>query len=92
MTKITIVGLGPGSPEQLTREAWDVLTNAEEVWLRTARHPVVPHLPDSLSVHSFDDLYERADTFESVYAAIVREVLDLGSRNQGVVYAVLSAP
>ena len=33
---ITIVGLGPGNPDQLTREAWVVLCGAGEVYLRTA--------------------------------------------------------
>jgi siroheme synthase len=39
---ITIVGLGPGDPRHLTREAWGVLLESREVWLRTARHPTVP--------------------------------------------------
>lgn len=92
MTKITIVGLGPGAPEQLTREAWDVLAGAGEIWLRTARHPMVPHLPGGAAVQSFDDLYERGDTFEDVYAEIVEEVLYLGAREEGVVYAVPGHP
>ena len=92
MAQITIVGLGPGAPEQLTREAWNVLMGADEVWLRTARHPVVSYLPEGVVVHSFDDFYERADTFEDVYAAIVQEVLALGSRDRGIVYAVPGHP
>lgn len=92
MAQITIVGLGPGMPEQLTREAGNVLGAARAVWLRTAHHPIVPHLPEGIVVHSFDDFYERADTFEDVYAAIVQEVLALGSRDQGVVYAVPGHP
>jgi tetrapyrrole methylase family protein/MazG family protein len=92
MTQITIVGLGPGTPEQLTREAWAVLTQAREIWLRTVRHPVVPYLPEGLVMHSFDSLYEEADTFEAVYDAIVKRVLQLGSREQGVVYAVPGHP
>ncbi|GAG15303.1 unnamed protein product, partial [marine sediment metagenome] len=33
--KITIIGLGPGDPELLTREAWKVLAESEEIYLRT---------------------------------------------------------
>ena len=39
MNNITIVGLGPGDPRLLTREAWEILTQASEVFLRTERHP-----------------------------------------------------
>jgi tetrapyrrole methylase family protein/MazG family protein len=33
---LTIVGLGPGGPGRLTREAYEVLLSAPEVWLRHA--------------------------------------------------------
>ena len=36
---ITIIGLGPGSGHFVTREAWDLLTTAGTVYLRTSRHP-----------------------------------------------------
>lgn len=92
MSHITIVGLGPGAFEQLTQEAVTVLAQAAEVWLRTARHPVVPHLPKGPAIHSFDSLYEKAGTFEEVYATIAQQVLALGARAEGVVYAVPGHP
>ncbi len=84
---ITIVGLGPGDAQLLTRAAWEVLTQAEEIWLRTSHHPCVAALPAE-RLHSFDDLYEGSADFESVYAAIVKRLMALGRRPQGVVYAV----
>jgi len=90
--RITIVGLGPGDPRYLTREAWEVLSTAEEVWLRTAHHPTVAGLPGHLAIRSFDDLYESAERFADVYQAIAGEVLRLGRRPQGVVYAVPGHP
>jgi tetrapyrrole methylase family protein/MazG family protein len=92
MPAITIVGLGPGNPQQLTRAAWDVLTSAREVYLRTARHPTVAGFPPGLSVHSFDELYETSDDFEQVYERIAARVLELGARPEGVVYAVPGHP
>jgi len=89
---ITVVGLGPGDPRHLTREAWEVLEAAEEVWLRTNQHPVVCGLPGHLSLHSFDYLYDQADGFSEVYEAIVKEVLAMGRRPEGVVYAVPGSP
>lgn len=92
MGTITIVGLGPGDPRYLTREAWAVLEDADEVWLRTARHPTAAGLPSHLTLHSFDDLYQEAEDFAHVYDAIVGEVLRLGGRPEGVVYAVPGHP
>ncbi len=89
---ITLLGLGPGDPKLLTREAWEVLSQADEVYLRTAQHPTVAGFPSSLTVHAFDDLYERLDDFAEVYRAIVEQVLALGRRPQGVVYAVPGHP
>jgi tetrapyrrole methylase family protein/MazG family protein len=89
---ITIVGLGPGDPRHLTREAWDVLTSAGEVCLRTERHPTVGGLPSHLALCSFDHLYEEADDFSQVYQAITDEVLRRGHRPEGVVYAVPGHP
>ncbi|MDP2975776.1 MAG: nucleoside triphosphate pyrophosphohydrolase, partial [Anaerolineales bacterium] len=92
MPGITLLGLGPGDPAKLTREAWDVLSAADVIWLRTSQHPTVASLPSSLKIFSFDDLYEKGESFESVYAAIVEKVLELGQREQGVVYAVPGDP
>jgi tetrapyrrole methylase family protein/MazG family protein len=89
---ITIVGLGPGDPGQLTRQAWQVLEAAEEVFLRTLKHPTVSALPPGPILHSFDHLYEEAAGFEEVYTAIATEILALGRRPQGVVYAVPGHP
>ncbi len=92
MPGITLLGLGPGEPDQLTREAWDLLSNAQEVWLRTRQHPTVAALPPQLQVHSFDELYENEHSFDTVYAAITERVLELGQRAQGVIYGVPGHP
>jgi tetrapyrrole methylase family protein/MazG family protein len=92
MPGITLLGLGPGDPAKLTREAWDVLASAGHVWLRTKQHPAVAGLPPALEIHSFDELYEKGDSFDQVYSAIVEKVLELGKSPQGVVYAVPGDP
>jgi tetrapyrrole methylase family protein / MazG family protein len=92
MSGITLLGLGPGDPAKITREAWEVLSSAGEIWLRTKSHPTVVALPDSLTVFSFDDLYAKSDSFEEVYQAIVEKILELGRRPEGVVYAVPGDP
>lgn len=89
---ITIIGLGPGDPELLTRKAWRILENAREVWLRTARHPGIEALPQTATYHSFDDWYDRAANFETLYQEIAAEVVRLGARTEGVIYAVPGHP
>jgi len=89
---ITILGLGPGDPAHLTREAWALLEEADEVCLRTARHPTVEGLPGHLRLHAFDHLYDLSETFDEVYDAIAREVVALGRRPEGVIYGVPGHP
>jgi tetrapyrrole methylase family protein / MazG family protein len=92
MPGITLLGLGPGDPAKLTREAWEILTSEKEIWLRTKEHPTLTGLPAAVKVHSFDNLYKKSDAFEDVYAAIVEKVMELGQRPEGVVYAVPGDP
>ncbi|MBI1854792.1 MAG: nucleoside triphosphate pyrophosphohydrolase, partial [Chloroflexi bacterium] len=92
MPGITLLGLGPGDPNQLTREAWDLLSYAKEIYVRTRHHPTVTGLPSALKVHSFDDLYEDGDSFDEVYEAITKKILELGRRDEGVIYAVPGHP
>jgi tetrapyrrole methylase family protein / MazG family protein len=89
---ITLLGLGPGNPEHLTREAWQILESAPEIWLRTSQHPVVSQVSISGHLFSFDDLYETSTDFQEVYATIIARVLELGRRPEGVIYAVPGHP
>ncbi|HSN78070.1 MAG TPA: MazG family protein [Anaerolineae bacterium] len=92
MTTITIVGLGPGDPGSLTKSVWDLLCAADELYVRTDQHPTLAALPASLAVHSFDAIYNTAEDFAAVYQRIAQEVIGLGSRPQGVIYAVPGDP
>jgi tetrapyrrole methylase family protein/MazG family protein len=89
---ITIVGLGPGDPASLTRRAWHVLSEADELYLRTRRHPAVAALPGHLHLHSFDALYETLPDFSTVYEQIAEKILTLGRRPGGVIYGVPGHP
>ena len=89
---ITIIGLGPGSADLLTLEAHRRLMAAGELYLRTRWHPTVAALPDDLLIHSFDHFYETQPTFEAVYDSIAAEVVRLGKRTEGVLYAVPGHP
>jgi tetrapyrrole methylase family protein/MazG family protein len=89
---ITLLGLGPGDPAQITREAWELISSSSEIYLRTKQHPMLSALPDNLTLHSFDQLYDSEDDVEKVYASIVDQILELGRRPEGVIYAVPGHP
>ncbi len=92
MSQITIVGLGPGEWGQLTLEAGAALTSHSEVWLRTRHHPLVAQMPAHLAVHSFDEWYDESEEFAALYQRVAEEVVRLGQRPEGVLYAVPGHP
>jgi len=47
---INILGLGPGDPTQLTRAAWDFLTEIDELYVRTMQHPTLSGLPKNIKI------------------------------------------
>jgi len=89
---ITIVGLGPGDPGLITRQAWDWLNSVEEVYLRTSRHPAVAALPLHVRKQSFDAVFEEDADASAQYTQVVESVLDAGRRPQGATYAVPGHP
>lgn len=88
---ITIIGLGPGSIDHLTRRAWDKLQRASTLFLRTSRHPCVSQLPAE-NWHSFDEVYQTFERFDDVYAEIAERILEIAKRDGKAVYAVPGDP
>lgn len=88
---IRVVGLGPGGPELMTVAARDTLVAAPVARLRTRRHPAADLFP---TVPSYDDLYDRADSFDALYEAIVEDLVGLAhaSPSREVAYAVPGSP
>ncbi len=92
MGSIVVIGLGPGDPNLITRQAWKLLSQADELYVRTQQHPTLAGLPQNVQIQSFDDLYETLEKPEDVYSAIAGKILELGRRQQGVLYAVPGSP
>jgi tetrapyrrole methylase family protein / MazG family protein len=95
---IIVVGLGPGRWEDLTIEAREVLGAASLVICRTLRHPTVDALrlrrPD-LALESFDELYERAESFAALYPQMAERLLERAEGllpGETLVYAVPGHP
>ena len=88
---VRVVGLGPGDSSLLTRRTAAALRDAPVARLRTRVHPAAEEFPD---VASYDDWYDRATSFDALYADIVEDLVTLAiaSPDGEVVYAVPGSP
>ena len=84
---ITIIGLGAEKGD-VTKRALAALSMADRVFVRTAAHPSAESLKEEgIAFETFDFLYDRCRTYETLTRAIVREVRGAG-RAGNVCYCV----
>ena len=92
MRKITIVGLGPGSFDDLTLRAVREMENTDYLFLRTQKHPTVKYLDEKGVLYkSFDYIYDELPTFDGVYDRIADEIIKEALIHD-IVYAVPGHP
>ncbi|KAB2329139.1 nucleoside triphosphate pyrophosphohydrolase [Bacillus mesophilum] len=92
MNKIKIIGLGAGDLNQLPLGVYKTIQNTENLYLRTKEHPVVDELiKEGAHFRSFDEVYEKYDTFEAVYEEITNVLLN-AAKSEDVTYAVPGHP
>lgn len=87
--RVIIAGLGPGPTNTVTQATLDAIGAIEVQFVRTRKHPTASLLPRATS---FDDLYERFDTFDEVYAAITEQVIAAAVEHGEVLYVVPGSP
>ena len=69
------------------------MQGAEKLVLRTAVHPTADELKKKgISFSSFDDRYETAENFESLYNSIAEELTERAAAGESLVYAVPGSP
>ncbi|GIK41874.1 MAG: nucleoside triphosphate pyrophosphohydrolase [Chloroflexota bacterium] len=83
---ITIIGLGPGDSQYWTRWAGTILQQAAEVYVRIMHHPSVADIP--ARIYTFDEMNRSAEDTRQIATQVVR----LGQRAEGVIYAVPGHP
>lgn len=92
MNEIIVIGLGAASYEQLPIGVYNQLKNTKKIYVRTMDHPVLEQLQEEgIQFESFDDVYEKYDTFEPVYNEIAERLIDL-SKEETITYAVPGHP
>ena len=87
--RVVVVGLGPAGADLVTLDTARRIAAADRVFLRTGRHPAASV---AVGATTFDALYERAEDFDQVYAAIVEALVAEASRHGDVLYAVPGSP
>ena len=91
MNEITILTLGPGKGECLTLAAMAALEGAQKVLLRTDRVPAAEYLRQKgIQYASLDSLYDGAEDFDALNAALADAVLKAAEAS-ALVYAVPDA-
>ena len=86
---ITVVGLGPGDDSHITQQTLTAIAQNQHRFVRTVHHPSA-HLV--MPAHSFDDVYDRAETFADVYAEIVEQLVLAAQQHRSILYAVPGSP
>lgn len=93
MSKITVVGLGPGRPGLITMESWQLMKETQHLILRTRIHPTVAAIEkEGLSFTTYDDFYQEAPDFETLYRTIASDLLQRAHKMGELVYAVPGSP
>lgn len=92
MGRIYVIGLGPGSIDDLTLEAARMIESGRKNFLRTKHHPTVEYLREKqVEYKSFDYVYQGAENFEEVYETIV-DLLEEEARKEDINYLVPGNP
>lgn len=86
MSKIYIIGLGPGNIDSLTLGAIKRISSGDRNYVRTINHPTIAYFDqEGVEYDSFDYLYEEKEEFNQVYETIcntlIQEMDEFGTIN-----------
>lgn len=87
LPRVTVVGLGPADESYLSPRTIAALGSGNAV-LRTKVHPAAAAFGH---LDSYDVLYERSETFDEVYSAIVEDLVERAGKGP-VTYGVPGSP
>jgi tetrapyrrole methylase family protein / MazG family protein len=87
--RVVVAGIGPAGPDQVTTEVLTAIQRIPHRFLRTRRHPAASVVGEA---ESFDEIYDRSDTFDEVYLTIVEELVASATIYGEVLYLVPGSP
>lgn len=100
MGRVVVAGLGPGSSLMIPARVWELIGSVSKVIFRTETHPSFSTARAEIEIRnpnvefsSFDLLYERAGTFDSLYEEMARRLIDMAGSTSGIIlYLVPGSP
>ena len=92
MSIIQIIGLGAGGEDDLTVRAQKALSEKTPTFARTDRHPIVNELRKNMNIVSFDDYFEKYETFNEVYENIVNTLIEKSKQYGKINYCTAGSP
>jgi tetrapyrrole methylase family protein/MazG family protein len=93
MDTIQIIGMGVGNLDDLTIKAYNALTEGIPTYVRTMRHPVVEQLKKKgIKIDTFDDYFEKYDSFDKVYDEITAKIVELSKKYGRINYCTAGSP
>jgi tetrapyrrole methylase family protein / MazG family protein len=88
-----VLGLGPAGMESMTLGDYQLLKKTNRIFFRTFNHPCAQDLlKEGLQAETFDELYDREDSFDAVYEGIVTRLSHELEKHEVLVYAVPGHP
>ena len=92
MNTIQIIGLGAAGEDDLTLRAHKALTEKIPTFVRTDRHPLVNKLRKKIDIKSFDDYFEKYETFDEVYENIIHTLIEQSKQYGKINYCTAGSP
>lgn len=88
---VRVVGLGPSVADHITERTVRLIRESPVVRFRTVVHPSALHFG---AVESYDEFYERANSFDQLYDEIADDLVRLARESPGheVLYVVPGSP
>ncbi len=87
--RVVVVGLGPGDPGLVSAAATEAIAACAVRFVRTTRHPSAGLVGPATS---FDGLYQRCESLDEVYAAVVEQLVTAAIAHGEALYAVPGSP
>lgn len=93
MSKIVVIGLGPGDIGLLTLNAIEKIKNGNKIFLRTDKHEITDFLKENkIEYYSYDYTYIEKENFDDVYKYIAMDLVNKANEYGIINYCVPGHP